>query len=262
MKNPSPLTPQLAPYLLGLYLCFANTVSFAQQVTFPNEETMKPGQCYSLPDSKKYLDALIQHPNASVILEIGPEKISRVHDTATTDYFFCKLKCKDTSGHINTLWATHSDNSANHADMNGFLCAGVRVENKQIVGSIYGPQPVIYSFWSFDTSLPEVREWLLTSQYQMNSEDFQEKLVPLRTTMNYIAAAYITSTSAVMKEAGMTLSRFAEGTPEGTSALINYAAQLAQKKWILETNYTSSDFFVANMIKTHGRFLEFAPAPK
>lgn len=247
--------------VLTAFIFASGPSAHAQETALPNEASLKPGQCYSLPDSKNYLESIKARASASqrTISEIGEQKISELKDTDATNYYFCRVKCKNMRGEMDSFWATHSDSPAHFSDMNGFLCAGVSIENVQIVGSIYGPRPVVRPYWAFDTGLAEMKIWLRSTNYSLSSSEFQAKMAPLRVTLNYIAAAYVSSTSPLLKEAGLTLSHFADATPEGDSALVKYASQLAAQNWQLATNYASADFYVANMIKTHGRFLEFPP---
>lgn len=233
----------------------------AQSPALPDEAQLKPGQCYSLPDSKNYLESITARATTSqrLIQEIGEQKFSSLKDTNSVNYYFCKVRCKNISGEMDSFWATHSDDPDHFSDMNGFLCAGVSIEQVQIVGSIYGPRPVVRPYWAFDAALPEMKAWLKDTKFSLGEETFGAKMAPLRTTLNYIAAAYVSSSAPLFKEAGMTLSHFADGTPEGDAALLGYAAKLAEADWNIGTTAASSDYFVAMMIKTHGRFLEFPP---
>lgn len=235
----------------------------AQSQKAPNESLLQAGQCYSLPESKTYLDNLKAKPGSysKMISELGSEKIANLQNTDSTNYYFCQVKCKNQTGSMETFWTTLSDSTARFSDMNGFLCAGISIENVQIVGSIYGPQPVIQTYWAFENNLIEPAHWLRKINFKLPQNTYTSMLNSLRTTLNYIAASYITSTSPVLISSGQTLSHFADGSSEGDLALRNYVVELARENWAPQKMVVgSADFFTFTALNSQARFVEFAPS--
>lgn len=246
----------------SIILMFVSIAVSAQAQKAPDESQLQAGQCYSLPESKMYLENLQTKPGSysKMINEIGPEKVAGLKDTDSTNYYFCQVKCKNKKGLMDTMWTTLSDSTSRFSDMNGFLCAGVSIENVQIVGSIYGPQPVINVYWAFESQLSEPYEWIRSINFKLSVSEFKTKMVALRVNLNYIAASYITSTSPVLMSSAQTLSLFANGTGEGDAALIKYVTQLAAENWSPQ-NVTlgSAEYFTITALKSQARFVEFAP---
>jgi len=238
------------------------TVLLAQAQKSPEESQLRAGQCYSIPDSKTYLKSLQANPGAypKMISELGSEKIANLQNTDSTNYYFCQVKCKNLTGLMETFWTTLSDSTARFSDMNGFLCSQVTIENVQIVGSIYGPQPVIHSFWAFESNLPETYQWLRKIDFKLPLNEFNIQLKSLRITLNYIASSYMTSTSPVLKRAGETLSHFADGTDQGDLSLIKYVLALAETNWsLLKLTPGTEDYFTFLALNPHARFVEYGP---
>jgi hypothetical protein len=85
-------------------------------------------------------------------------------------------------------------------------------------------------------------------------------LKSLQTTLNYIAAAYITSTSPELISSGQILSHFADGTSEGTLALRKYVVELARENWSPQKiTLGSAEYFTFTALNSQVRFVEFAP---
>lgn len=224
-----------------------------------DDSSLMPGQCYSLPDSKNYLESLKARPSSftTIISEIGQERFQKIQDSSFEKYYFCKIRCKNQSGTVDSFWLTQSDSPGHLSDMNGFLCAGVSIENVQIVGSIYGPQPVIATYWAFETDFPEAHAWLAKTNFSLTPADYQKKFLLMRATFNQIAAAYTISSSADLKSAGLTLSKLVDGSSEGNALLRTYLNTMHDHNWNFRINYSSVDSIVLSNIKIYGRFLEY-----
>jgi hypothetical protein len=237
----------------------------AQSQKAPDESQLLAGQCYSLPESKTYLDNLKTKPSSysKMISELGSEKIANLQNTDSTNYYFCQVKCKNQSGSMETFWTTLSDSTARFSDMNGFLCVGISIENVQIVGSIYGPKPVIQTYWAFEHNLIETADWLRKINFKLPQDEFTSMLNSLRTTLKYIADSYITSTSPILISSGQRLSHFADGTSEGNLALRKYVVELARENWAPQKMVLgSTDYFTFTALNSQARFVEFAPSTK
>ncbi len=237
----------------------------AQSQKVPDESKLRAGQCYSLPDSKVYLENLQTKPGSysKMISELGSEKIANLKNTESKNYYFCQVKCKNQTGSMETFWTTLSDSTARFSDMNGFLCAGITIENVQIVGSIYGPQPVIQTYWAFEHNLTETVDWLRKINFKLSQDEYSSMLSTLRSTLNYIAASYITSSSPMLISSGQTLSHFADGTSDGNLALHEYVAELTRENWAPQKMVLgSADYFTFTALNSQARFVEFAPTIK
>lgn len=247
-----------------ILICFSISVS-AQSQKIPDESQLQVGQCYSLPESKMYLENLQSKPGSysKMISEIGSEKVAGLKNTESTNFYFCQVRCKNKNGLMDTLWTTLSDSTSRFSDMNGFLCAGVSIENVQIVGSIYGPQPVINTYWAFESLPSEPYEWIRSINFKLSASEFKNKMAVLRTNLNYIAASYITSTSPVLMSSAQALSFFANGTSEGEAALVKYVSGLAAENWSPQNvAMGSAEYFTITALKSQARFVEFAPVVK
>ena len=254
------------PFILKKTSLFALTLfaicQQAQAQKSPEESLLSTGQCYSVPDSKTYLESLQAKPGSypKMISELGSEKLASLQNSDSTNYYFCQVKCKNQTGLMDTFWTTLSDSTARFSDMNGFLCSQVTIENVQIVGSIYGPQPVIHSYWAFESNLPEAHLWLRQIHFKLPMDEYKSKLKSLRTTLNYIAASYMTSTSPVLMSSGQMLSHFADGSADGDLALLKYVVELARGNWSPDKMpLGSAEYFTFTALKAHARFVEYAP---
>jgi hypothetical protein len=157
----------------SIALFFISVTTKAQTQKTPDESQLRPGQCYSLPDSKIYLENLKTRPDfyTQTMNEIGTAQLANLQNTDSVNYYFCQAKCKNQQGQIEKLWTTLSDLTSHFSDMNGFLCTGVSIENVQIVGSIYGPQPVIKPYWAFEKNLIQTAEWLRKINFKLSSDE-------------------------------------------------------------------------------------------
>lgn len=228
---------------------------------------LAPGQCISDPMTKNYLQSIKATQNGtynSMISEIGVEKLLSLKDTATTQYYFCQVTCANADGVPEKMWITQSDSVANFANMNGFLCHSVSIENVVIVGSITSPQPVATPFYSFNTSFPEIHKWLKNSKFMLSESATKAHWQEFQKTVNTVAIAYINSKAPALMMAGTQLWEIANQTEIGQLNLEIKLKQYAEVDWQMAQDFQNPDFLVFNTIRTFGRFLQYryqAPAP-
>jgi len=225
----------------------------------PDDSQLAAGQCYSLPDSKNYLLSLKAKPesNTNTIKEIGADQIKNLNDTDNENFYFCKVQCKRNSGAMQALWITQSDSPSRFSQMDGFLCAGVSIENVQIVGSVYGLQPVVRDFSGYDSAFPEIHQWLKNEKFILDTATYNKKFIEFRMTFNKVAAVYVMADSAALKEAALLMSKMVDGSAEGEILLKNYVAKLIVSNWQFKIDFQNAESIVQNMLKINGRFLEY-----
>lgn len=221
---------------------------------------LKNGQCYADPDSKNYLVGLKASTNSSydrIKSEIGLDKLQSLRDTPDKNYYFCQLTCLSDTGKPQQIWVTQSDSPAQFANMNGFLCAGVSIENVQIVGSIYGPQPVVSPFISYETDFPEVHQWLQKIGFTLNQLEYETKFAEMQKNLEKVALAYVQSSSPLLQDAGVQLWEIANKSEVGQKILSEKLDKLTHNNWKIELNSSSPDYYIEIMLKQWGRFLDY-----
>ncbi len=220
---------------------------------------LSAGQCYSDPDSKNYLASLKSGTSyyQAISKDIGPERLSKLVNTTEINYYFCRVTCQDQKAQQSSKWVLLQDNPRHFSDMNGFLCAGVDIQNVQIVGSIYGPQPVVSSYYAFNTDFPELRDWLKVSGYRLSKSEIQQRWPELSRNLNSIINSYMTTGSPVFAEAGRQLWEISSQSAEGKVMLKKYIEQLAANKWKVEMSPLSAEALVSINLKMFARYLEY-----
>ena len=257
----SMLLQSLWKRILPAFLLSAlGAVDLAQAQKLPNDSQLAAGQCYSLPDSKNYLSALKSKPDSysKTVQEIGPEKIKNLIDTDNENYYFCQVRCKNRSGDMGSVWITQSDSPSRFSQMEGFSCAGVTVENVQIVGSVYGLQPVVRDFAGYDSSFAEIHQWLKNENFILDTATYNQKFSEFRLIFNKVAAVYVMADSQALKEAALIMSKMVDGSAEGQLLLKSYVTKLAQNHWQFKIDFQNAESIVQNMLKLNGRFLEYS----
>lgn len=233
----------------------------AQAQKLPDDSQLAAGQCYSLPDSKNYLSSLKAKPESytKTIQEIGMDKIKNLNDSENENYYFCRVSCKSRSGIMGSVWITQSDSPSRFSQMDGFSCAGVTVENVQIVGSVYGLQPVVRDFSGYDSSFTEIHQWMKSEKFILDTQTYNQKFNELRATFYKVAAVYVMADSQALKEAALIMSKMVDGSEEGHTLLKSYVTKLSAQSWQFKVDFQSAEYFVQNMLKLNGRFLEYSP---
>jgi hypothetical protein len=222
---------------------------------------LQPGECSSDPDNKVYLASLKSGSALRfdrIRQEIGANRIDNLVDTDSRHHYFCRIQCADANIENNFIWVQMSDSVSRAMDMQGFLCPHVSIENVQIVGSIWGPQPVVKKFEAFTSPFFEVHDWLKNSGFQLSSLQAESRLAAAVLSFQQVGVAFINSNSPVLKTAGIQLLEISSLTNNGKRILLDNVRNLNQKNWEYEAQYSDSDYFVFNMLKTHARFLQYS----
>ncbi len=220
---------------------------------------LRAGQCYSDPESKTYLSGLKAGgaQSLSIAKDIGSERLSKLVNTSDTHNYFCLVTCQNSAAKRSTQWVVLQDNPSHFSNMNGFICTGVQIENVQIVGSIYGPQPVVSAFWAFDSSLIELRDWLRDTNFHLPEVAANSLWTQLSSQLNVVAAAYVMTQSPQFKDAGKKLSEIAARTSSGRELLKTYIPELTKGAWKLNSSEMTAQTLIDMNLKAFGRFLEF-----
>ncbi|MFN8847577.1 MAG: hypothetical protein ACK5V3_00365 [Bdellovibrionales bacterium] len=222
---------------------------------------LQPGECKSNPDDKVYLASLKSNSGFHfnrIRQEIGESRIDNLTNTETRHFYFCRVQCADVQSNHHYIWVQVSDSVSRSMDMQGFLCPQVSIENVQIVGSIWGPQPVVKKFEAITSSFFEIHDWLKMTNFQLSPSQTQSKLSSALINFQQVGVAFVNSSSPVLKSAGSQLLEISAQTPNGKKLLLDYVNILNQKNWEFEAQYSETDYFVFNMIKTHARFLQYS----
>lgn len=222
---------------------------------------LKPGLCYTDPESKVYLSNLRESSSANlnrIRSEIGIEKLQSLNDTEGLKYYFCRATCQDQNGIEETLWITQSNSPTLAPDMNEFLCYGVQIESAHIVGSLFGPKPVSYSFPAYQTNISEIHAWLKDRQFAISSFDFAIQFSEFQKEVYKSSQSYSQSNSLVLLEAANILSQIANLTPHGEKYLRQTVLRLAKDNWQIRPDANNPNFYVEIIIKQIGRFLEYS----
>jgi hypothetical protein len=223
--------------------------------------SLQPGECMSEPDNKVYMSS-IQASSIerykSLRQEIGEDRIKNLKNTETQHFYFCRIQCLDSKSQANFLWVQMSDSPSRAMDMQGFQCPMVSIENVHIVGSIWGPQPVVRKFEALTSHFFEVHQWLIRSEFQLSSSQTESRLKPTLSIFQQVGIAFINSNSEIMNAAGAQLLEISALTKSGRSLLIKHTDQLNEMNWALSQDFSSPEFFVLNMLKTHARFLQYS----
>lgn len=220
--------------------------------------TLFPGECVSNPDHKVYLGALKRNNASNIRQEIGADRIDSLENSDQNQYYFCRVTCLGPQSQEHRLWVLLSEPASRHNDMQGFQCPHVSIQNVQIVGSIWGPQPVVAKFEAFSTHLFEIHSWLKSTGFQLSDEELNRRLTLLRPTLHQVGLAYLQARSAVLNEAGVRLLEIAALTEKGRADLLNIVRELNSRNWEIQMDYTRADSFIANLIKVNGRFLQYS----
>ncbi len=221
---------------------------------------LEPGQCISDPMTKNYLQSIKATKNGTynqMISEIGVEKMLSLKDTATVQHYFCQVTCANAEGVLEKIWITQSDNVSNFANMNGFLCHSVSIEDVVIVGSIKSPQPVATPFYSFNTPFPELHKWLKNSKFMLSQAATQAHWQSFQKNADTVAIAYINSRAPVLMQAGSQLWEIAHQTEVGQLNLKEKLKQYAEIDWQMAQDFQNPDFLVFNTLRIFGRFLQY-----
>jgi hypothetical protein len=219
------------------------------------------GECVSEPDKKVYLASLQADSHQrfnSIRQAIGEARLVSLKNTDSQHYYFCRILCTDSSLIQNPIWVQMSDSTSRAMDMQGFLCPMVSIENVHIVGSIWGPQPVVRKFEALTSNLFEVHQWLKSSGFLLSPSQVESRLKTARTSFQQVGLAFIKSNSEVLIAAGAQLLEISALTPKGKNLILNHVKTLNDKNWELETQYSNSDYFVQNMLRTHARYLQYS----
>lgn len=246
-----------------LYVLPMKNLKFALMILFSGSfaiAKLQPGQCISDPMTKNYLQSIKATKNGTynqMISEIGVEKMLSLKDTETTQYYFCQVTCANANGDLEKIWITQSDNVANFANMNGFLCHSVSIEDVVVVGSIKSPQPVATPFYSFNTTFPELHKWLKDSKFMLSPSATQEHWQSFQKNANTVALAYINSRAPILIQAGSQLWEIAHQTEVGQAQLKEKLKQYSDIDWQMAQDFQNPDFLVFHILRTFGRFLQY-----
>lgn len=220
------------------------------------------GECQADPESKTYLSSLKASLSRGRIHEItqqfGMNRIENLIDTPLETHFFCKLACLDQQLKSQSVWILQSDRIENFANMNGFLCHQVSIENVHIVGSIYSPKPIAKNFFAYDSDFEDVHQWLQRIQFRLTEETIANRKIELQENLKIVSLSYLTSSSEQLKEAGVQLWEIAVNSEVGMQILKEKLNILNKQNWQLKVDYTSSEYFVLQSLRTHGRFLQYS----
>ncbi len=220
---------------------------------------LRSGQCYSNPDSKNYLAGLKSGSNYynSIVSDVGANRFEKLSDNSEVHNYFCQITCMGQDSQLMTKWVLHQDNPAHFSDMNGFVCHGVGIENVQIVGSIYGPQPVVTSFWAFETDYPELRSWLKATKFRLSPRESEARWTELSKAFVTIGVAYYNTQTPMFVESGRQILEISARTPEGKSLAKTYISILTKQDWSFDNKQSSVQGLVFMNLKAMGRFLEY-----
>lgn len=214
---------------------------------------LKNGQCYADPNSKVYLKGLAGTSAKSISNEIELNKLS---DTAETNYYFCKATCQINNSEY-TLWVTQKDSPTNFSKMDGFICAGVRMENVPLVGSLTTIAPVIYPFWGFDSKLSEIESIFKKNKLRLSQEDKIDLNKKMNVVFLQMGQGYLSAASTPISAAGNIL-LFIGSEKAGYKKTLDYYLEILRKNnWEIQQDFSSADFYIMNAIKSYGRHLDY-----
>lgn len=224
---------------------------------------LSAGQCYSDPLSKNYLKSIKPNPERYPFLlrDIGIEKFKNLKDTASTQYYFCQVSCKDQFHQISQIWVTMSDSTDNFSKMDGFLCPHVIVENVNIVGDIYSPQPVPQIFYGFNSSLPEIHRWLLQIDFRLSSPAYEAQWMAAQPDLKKVAKELLNTNAMNFVEAGARLFEIANASDLGVRLLNDYVQRMNLQNWKTTAPPGSVDFLVETFLIANLRFVPYRPIP-
>lgn len=223
---------------------------------------LSPGECAADPDAKIYFSSILANARAAydrIKSEIGLERLATLQDTDSSQHYFCQITCQNRDGQNSTFWMAHSDSPSRAMDMNAFLCTGIRIENVQIVGSVYGPQPVIEKFKAVQSQAPEVHNWLIGQKFELTQIEYRQNFEELKKTLHQVSLAYLNSGSPVLRTAGVDLYDIAVESERGLILISEILVELREQNWVLEQNLMSPNYYVLNLFRVFGRFLEYMP---
>ncbi|MBY0554461.1 hypothetical protein K2P97_08030 [bacterium] len=244
---------------LSIFFSFLMASSTAWgQFTDIKQVQLSEGQCFGNPTSKVYLKNL-KGPDAtlkshSIIKTID---LSALNNNSQTEYYFCQITCQLNNRPVN-IWATHSDSVSSHNDMNGFVCAGARMEQVPIQGTsltTYGP--VIYPFSAFESNLSEIQTLMKSINYKL-PEDLKTKLnIKMNTAFVQMGAAYLQAQSQPMNVAGATLLHIGSQKAGYEALLKHYVDLLKKLNGKITPDFQSSDYFILMALQAQGKHLNY-----
>lgn len=218
------------------------------------------GECLANPDSKIYLTAAQGSASLQekLIQDLGKDRFFALVNTADQHFYFCSVECRMSESQQISIWVIHRDRPEHFSDMNGFLCKGVVIENVNIVGSIYGPKPVPYPFWSFESGSDEIQERLARMVFRLSSDQEQYFRFRMRKALREIVPAYLASSATFLKEAGVKLNEIDQQSDQGQALEKAALKILIENHWQIHLLPVDPDYYVHLAIKTYGRFLEYS----
>lgn len=225
---------------------------------------LSPLECVGNPDQKIYLASLRNTTSTGfkrIKNEIGLTKLQSAKDTETSHAYFCRITCQGPSGEDSAFWVSLTDQVSRHNDMQGFQCPHIEIKNVPIVGSIWGPQPVVSKFSAVKSPLPEVRDWLKSLNYQLSENDLKNLMPAFREILSEVGLAYLKSLSTPLIEAGAELLAMSTNSLEAQENVLKVVVRLNEKNWQTKPNFLDPNYFVEVIFITHGRFLMYTPMP-
>lgn len=251
------LTANLGSLSIFFSLLMVSSITWGR-FTDIKQIRLSEGQCYGNPTSKVYLNnlkgpdaTLKQHPITKAI------DLSALNNTAQTEYYFCQITCQLNNAPV-TIWATHSDSVSSHNDMNGFVCAGARMEQVPIEGTsltTYGP--VIYPFLAFESNLAEIQKMMKSINYKLPA-DLKAKLdLKMNTALVQMGSAYLQAQSQPMNAAGATLLHIGSQRAGYEPLLKHYVDLLKKLNGKLTPDFQSSDYFILMALQMQGKHLNY-----
>jgi hypothetical protein len=169
-------------------------------------------------------------------------------------HYTCQYDCRESANKIVKLWLVHADLPKYRNEMSAFLCWGVEIEERVVVGSITTPTPVTYPFSAFKSSSPELIEWLKLADVRP-SPDLKNKYdQEFFKNLSEMSRIYKLANSEAFKAAGQVLERIVN---RDEKLLKIYIEKLRERNWNLIVDYRSSDDIVMFAILTHGRYLDY-----
>lgn len=224
------------------------------------EPTLSEGQCHTLVDSKVYLkDLKSVSSNKKAVDEIGAEKISTLSNTEEESYYFCKIKC-NLKSQAHFFWLTQKDRNVNFKNMNGFVCAGLDIQDVALSSTLTIKTTVATPFLAVQTQYPELHAKLKEISYKLTGAQVGTMLVEFFNTLKIIESAYSLAQSDMFQSAAAELKTYEPSNPESWVLIKEKVKKLEDQNAQYTpgmANFKTGEDVVNMFFLTNGMFLRY-----
>lgn len=214
---------------------------------------LKEGQCHTLADSKVYLKNAKE--NAKIISEIGEAKISKIENSETESYFFCKVKCQLQS-ETHFVWITQKDQNSNFKKLEGFVCSGLDIKDVAVSSTLSIKTAVATPFSAINSNASEIHEKLKSISYKLNPDLALEYFSEFYKQLKIVRTSYSAANSSAFRNASAEMAQF---LPENSDSVQILRDRYALAIFANETaiDFSSSESIVNLFLRLNGRFLSY-----